>query len=76
MEKRKPSNTVGRNGNWCSHYETQHAGALENLKSRTTVCSNNPTPGHVSREKSTWKGYMHPSVHCRTVYHSQGVGRT
>ena len=37
---------------------------------------NNPTPGYISREKHGLKGYMHPSVHCGTVYKSQDMKAT
>ena len=29
------------------------------------------TPGHISGEKHGLKGYVHPNVHCSTVYKSQ-----
>ena len=38
--------------------------------------SSNPTPGHISRENHGLKGYMHPSIHCSTVYNSQGMEAT
>ena len=30
VEKREPSNTVGGNINWCSHYGEQYGGCLKN----------------------------------------------
>ena len=30
-----------------------------------------PTPGHMSGENHNSKRYMHPDVHCSTVYNSQ-----
>ena len=30
--KREPSNTVGMNVSWCSHYENQYGGFLRKLK--------------------------------------------
>ena len=30
--RREPSYTVGRNGNWCSHYGKQYGASSENLK--------------------------------------------
>ena len=30
MERREPSCTVGRNGNWYSHYREQYGGSLKN----------------------------------------------
>ena len=32
-----------------------------------------PTPGHISRENSNSKRYMHPNVHSRTFYNSQDM---
>ena len=37
VEKREPSNVVGRNVNWCSHYGKQYAGSLKKLKIRNTI---------------------------------------
>ena len=34
---------------------------------KTTICSSNPTPGHLSRENHTLNRYMHSSVDCSTV---------
>ena len=45
-------------------------------KNRTTTWPCNPTLGHRSREKHDPKAYMHPSVHCSTVYNSQGMEAT
>ena len=33
----------------------------------------NLTPGHISRGQHDPKGYMHPSIHCSTVYNSQDM---
>ena len=41
--------------------------------SRVTIWSSNPTSGHVSRENPNSKRYMHPKVHCRTIYNSQDM---
>ena len=30
MEKKEPSDTVGGNVNWCSHFEEQNGGSLKN----------------------------------------------
>ena len=32
-----------------------------------------PSPGHISREKHSSKGYMPHSVHCDTVHNSQDM---
>ena len=34
------------------------------------------TPGHISREKYNSKRYMHPNVHCSTIYISQDMEAT
>ena len=34
---------------------------------RTTIWPNNPTLGHISRQKFPWKRYMHPYVHCSSI---------
>ena len=57
MEKRAPSATAGGTVNWYSHYGEQHGGSL---KTRVAMWSNNPTSGHISRENSKLKKYMHP----------------
>ena len=40
------------------------------------IWSCNPTPGHISREDSNLKRYMHPNVHSSTIYNSQGTKAT
>ena len=47
---------------------------LKNLKIELpTIWPCNPTSRHISQEKHDPKGYMHPSVHCSTVYNSQDM---
>ena len=41
-----------------------------------TVRSTKPTPGPTSGESYSLKRYMHPSVHCSTVYNSQDMEAT
>ena len=38
--------------------------------------SSNLTPGHISVENYNLKRYMHPSVHCITIYNSQDMEAT
>ena len=38
--------------------------------------SSHPTPGHVFRENSHLKRYMHPNVHCSTIHNSQDMEAT
>ena len=33
-------------------------------------------PGHISRQNSICKGYLHPYVHISTVYNTQDMGTT
>ena len=43
------------------------------IKTRTTKWPSHPTPGHIPWESHNWRRCIHPSVHCSTVYSSQGV---
>ena len=72
---RDPSYIAGGNVNWYSHYGKQYGGSLK-TENRVTTWSSNPTPGHISREKYDPKAYMHPKVHCSTVYNSQDMKAT
>ena len=75
VERRESSYTVGANVNWYDHCGEQYGSSLK-TKHRTTTCSCSPTPGHTPGEKHSPKGYMHPSVHCSTVYNSQDTEET
>ena len=57
VEKRKPSNTVGGNVNWCSHKENS---MKVSLKTKNTVAtwSSNLTPGDIPRENYNLKRYI------------------
>ena len=70
MEKKDPSYTVCVIINWCTHVENSKEVSLK-TKNTATICSYNPTPGHISRENDNLKRYMHPSVHSSTIYNSQ-----
>ena len=48
----------------------------QKTKDRVTIGSSNPTPGHISRENHTLKRYMHPDVHCSSIYNSQDMEAT
>ena len=74
VEKREPSCTVGGNINWYNCYGEQYGVSLKN--ENTTVWSSNTTPGHISGENRNTKRYMHPSVHCSTIYSSQDMKAT
>ena len=47
----------------------------QKTKNGTTIPSN-LTPGHISRENDNTKRYMHPNVHCNTIYNSQDMEAT
>ena len=42
-------------------------------KNRATIQSCNLTPRHISEENHNLKRYMHPNVHCSTIYNSQDM---
>ena len=42
----------------------------------STIRSRDLTPGHISRENYNSERYMHPNVHCSTVYNGQDMGAT
>ena len=68
MEKREPSYTVGGNANWYNLYGEQYGVFFKKTKNRTNMWSNNPSPGHIPKENHNLKRYMHPNVHCNTIY--------
>ena len=72
VEKREPSYTVGANVNWYTHYGEQYGGSLKN-RNRHTIWSRNSTSGHVSGENHNLKKYLHPNIHCSTIYKSQDM---
>ena len=76
MEKKELSYTVSENVNQCSHCGEQYGPSLEKLKNRTSIWPSNPTLGHMSGEKLGSKVYMHPNVHCSTIYNSQDMKET
>ena len=48
----------------------------QKTKSRVHIGSSNPTPGHISGERSNLKRYMHPNVHSNSTYNSQDMEAT
>ena len=56
-------------GQKSSHYGEQDEASLE-TENRVPIWPCNPTPGHISGANVNSKRYMHPGVHCRTVYNS------
>ena len=56
-------------------YGEQYGGSL---KTRVTIWSSNPTPGHISGKDKNHnsKRHMHPNIHCSTIYSSQDMETT
>ena len=42
----------------------------QKTKNKAAEWPSNPTLGHLSRENSNSKRYMHPNVHCSTINNS------
>ena len=62
--------------NWCSHYGNEYGGSLK-TKNRATLWSSNSLGIYLEKTKSLiQKRYMHPSIHCSTVYNSQDMEAT
>ena len=45
-------------------------GVLQKTKHRVAIQCCNPTPGHILGENSNSTRYMHPSIHCSSIYNS------
>ena len=56
----------------CTESDTKRLSSSSS-SSRVTIWSSNPTSGHITRENPNSKRYMHPKVHCRTIYNSQDM---
>ena len=76
VEKREPSYTVCQNVIWYSHCGEHYGSSFKKTETRATIWSINSTLGHISRENCNLKRYMHPSVHCTTIYNSQDMEAT
>ena len=48
----------------------------QKTKNRIVIWSNNPTPGHISRQNCNLKKYTHPYVHSSTIHNSQDMETT
>ena len=59
VNKKEHSYTVGGNVTWNSHYGEQYGISLKSTI-RAIIWSTNPTPGHISRETHSLRGYIHP----------------
>ena len=65
--KGNPPYTLGGNANWRSHYGEPYGGSLK-TKTRATMWSSTPTPGHASRQNHNLKAYMHYCAHSSSIY--------
>ena len=72
MEKKEHSYTVDGSENWY-----QFGGPIwrfcKKLKVRATMWPSITTLGLISGENANSKRYVHPSVHCSTVYNRQDM---
>ena len=75
LEIRKPFYTVGESVNWGNHYGEQFGDSLKKLKFELPYDPAIPLLG-IYLEKTNLKRYMHPSVHCSTIYNSQDMEAT
>ena len=72
MEKKEHSYTVGGSENCCSQYEEQYGGSIK-TKHRATIWPSITTLGLTSGENANSERYMHPNVHCSTIYNRQDM---
>ena len=72
LEKREPSYTIGRNGNWYTTIENSME-LPQKTENRVAVWCSNPIPRHVPRQNNNLKRYVQTSVHSRTLYNNQDM---
>ena len=48
----------------------------QKTKNGITICSSNPTPGHIFSQNDNYKRYMHPYIHSSTSHNSQDMETT
>ena len=77
VEEGEPLHTVGGYVNPCSHYRKEQEGP-QNIKISTTKGPSNTTSKNISdgSKINIGKKYLHPQVHCSTIYSSQAMGAT
>ena len=73
MEKRELSYTVGRNVNWCSHYEKQYGDSSKKLKIELPYDPAISLLGIYPDKTLIQKRCRHPYVHSSTIYNSQDM---
>ena len=49
---------------------------LKKTENRATIWSSNPTPEHIPGENHNLRRFMHPNVHCSSIYNSQDMEAT
>ena len=67
MENREPSYIAGGNIGWYNHCREQCGGTLK------YQIQNYHMIQQISRENHNLKIYIHPSVHCSTIYNNQNA---
>ena len=72
VKKRKSSDTVGESIVDATTRQCSMEGP-QKTKSRITIWSSNPTPGHISGQNSNSKRYMHICVHRSTIHSIQDM---
>ena len=73
MEKREPSYIAGGNVNRYNHRGEQYGDSLKKLNIELPYDQVILFLGIRSRENHKLQRYMHPNVHCSTIYNSQDM---
>ena len=74
VEEREPSDTVGGNVNWGSHYGEQYGGSLKNEKQSYHMIQWSHSWAY--RQNYNSKRYTHPYVHSSIIHNSQDMEKT
>ena len=76
-ECEEKGNTVDENVNWYSHHGEQYGGSLKKQKIELPYDPAIQFLGmYVPGENYNSKRYMHPNVHCSTIYNRQDTEAT
>ena len=75
VERREPSYSVGGDVNWYTYDGEEYGSSLKKLKVELRYDPAIQSWAYIWR-KYDLKRYMHPSVHCSTVYNSQAMEAT
>ena len=77
VEKRELLYNVGGNVDWCSHCERQYGGFSEKEKQNYYMTQQFHCCLYIQNNKNTsWKRYVHPSVHNSIIYNYEDAGAT